>query len=115
MSNVRYTPEAEDDLVDIKRYIAEERNSPIAALNTVAKITKRIKTLEQFPELGAKLSSIIDIITDYRFLVCGNYIAFYRIDGEYVNIIRVLYGRRDYVKILFGEQLQDESENIDYI
>ena len=111
MSNVRYSPEAEDDLVDIKRYISEDRNSPIAALNTVTKITKRIKILEQFPETGTKLSSIIDIITDYRFLVCGNYIAFYRFDGEYVNIIRILYGRRDYVKILFGEQLLNETEN----
>ena len=113
MSIVRYTPEAEDDLVDIKRYIAEDRNSPIAALNTVTKIIKRIKILEQFPETGAKLSSIIDIITDYRFLVCSNYIAFYRFDGEYVSIIRILYGRRDYVKILFGEQLLSETENND--
>ena len=107
---IRYTPEAEDDLKDIKRYISKDRNSPIAALNTVSKITKRIRILEQFPELGAKLSSIIGIITDYRFLVCGNYITFYRIDGVYVNIIRILYGRRDYVKILFGEDVFDESE-----
>ena len=111
MNLIRYTPETEDDLVDIKRYIAKELNSPIAALNTVTKIMKRIKILEQFPELGAKLSSIIDIITDYRFLVCGNYIAFYRIDGEYINIIRILYGRRDYVKILFGEQFLNETKN----
>ena len=110
MSIVRYSPEAEDDLMDIKRYITEDRNSPVAALNTVTKITKRIKLLEQFPELGAKLSSIVGIITDYRFLVCGNYIAFYRIDGEFINIVRVLYGRRDYVKILFGEVILNEFE-----
>jgi plasmid stabilization system protein ParE len=60
--------------------------------------------------LGTKLSSLIDIATDYRFLVCGNYIAFYRIDGNDVYVIRILYGRRDYVKILFGELPKDGAQ-----
>jgi plasmid stabilization system protein ParE len=111
MSNIHYTPEAEDDLVGIKRYIAEDRNSPVAALNTITKITKKIRILDQFPELGTRLSSVIDIATDYRFLVCGNYIAFYRLDGNDVYVIRILYGRRDYVKILFGELPKDDAQS----
>ena len=108
MGIIRYSPEAEDDLTEIKRYITEDLNSPIAAINTITKITKKIRNLEQFPEMGAKLSSIIDVITDYRFLVCENYIAFYRTDGDDVYIVRILYGRRDYVKILFGELPKDD-------
>ena len=107
MSKVRYTPEAEDDLAGIKKYIAEELGNSSAALNTVTKITKRMRKLEQFPELGALLSSIVDIDSDYRFLVCANYIAFYRIDGNDVNITRILYGRRGYIKVLFGELPSD--------
>ena len=110
MSNIRYTPEAEEDLAGIKKYISEELGSSAAAISTVAKITKRIRNLEQFPEFGARLSSVIDIVTDYRVLVCANYLAFYRIDGNDVNIIRVLYGRRDYIKILFGELQPNELE-----
>ena len=110
MSNIHYTPEAEDDLAGIKEYISEELNNPVAAMNTVARITKRIRDLEQFPGLGAQLSSIINIVSDYRYLVCANYMAFYRIDGDDVRIIRVLYGARDYVKILFGE-MQTEVEH----
>ena len=105
MSNIRYTPEAEDDLAGIKEYITEELGNSAAAINTVTEIAKRIRKLEQFPELGARLSSIIDIDTDYHFLVCTNYIAFYRIDGNDVYIIRVLYGGRDYTKILFDESV----------
>jgi plasmid stabilization system protein ParE len=52
----------------------------------------------------------MDIDTDYRFLVSGNFLAFYRIDENDVHIIRVLYGRRDYTAILFGEPPQDETE-----
>ena len=72
-------------------------------MDTVAKITKRIRMLADFPESGASLSSIVDFETDYRFLVCGNYTAFYRIENQTVKIIRVLYGRRNFMKILFGE------------
>jgi plasmid stabilization system protein ParE len=109
MSNIHYTPEAESDLADIKRYISEELENPVAALNTVTKIAKRVRKLAQFPEIGTRLSSVINIVTDYRFLVCANHLAFYRIDGDDVYIIRVLYGRRDYATILFGETPQDEE------
>lgn len=54
-------------------------------------------------EMGAPLSAIVDFETDYRFLVCGNYTAFYRFENRTVYIVRVLYGRRDFMRILFGE------------
>ena len=59
--------------------------------------------LVDFPLSGAPLSSVVGFETDYRFLVCGNYIAFYRTDNQTVNITRVLYGRRNFMQILFGE------------
>lgn len=103
MNNLNYSPEARNDLVDIKKYIGVELANPVAAKNTVDKITKRIRTLEKFAEIGTPLSSVIDIDTDYRFLVCGNYLAFYRAEGNQIYIDRVLYGKRDYISILFGD------------
>ena len=82
MNNIRYAPEAEDDLVAIKNYITQELGSPVAALNTITKIINRIRSLTQFPELGARLSSIIGVDTDYRYLICGNYIAFYHVSDK---------------------------------
>jgi plasmid stabilization system protein ParE len=58
VSHIHYTPEAEDDLAGIKKYLAEQLENPVAAVNTVTKITKRVRTLERFPELGTRLSSI---------------------------------------------------------
>ena len=110
MSNIHYTPEAEDDLIGIKEHITEYLENPVAATNTVAKITKRIRKLEQSPQLGPCLSSIINLDTDYRFLVCSKYLAFYRIYGNDVYIVRILYGRRDYVSIMFGELPSGEIE-----
>ena len=102
MAKINYSPSALEDLREIKSYISEELCSEPAAINTIEKIMKRIRQLADFPDLGAPLSSIIDLEVPYRFLVCGNYIAFYKTDADNVYIIRVLYGKRNYMQILFG-------------
>ncbi|MBQ8260350.1 MAG: type II toxin-antitoxin system RelE/ParE family toxin [Clostridia bacterium] len=102
MAEINYSPAALEDLREIKSYISEELCSEPAAINTIEKIMKRIRQLADFPDLGAPLSSIIDLEVPYRFLVCGNYIAFYKTDTDNVYIIRVLYGKRNYMQILFG-------------
>ena len=63
-----------------------------------------VDKLNDFPERGPPLSSITDIESAFRFLVCGNYIAFYHLNGEIVSIDRVLYGKRDYIRVLFEEE-----------
>ena len=70
---------------------------------------KRIEMLALFPESGPLLSSVVNVATDYRFLVCGNYTAFYRYEQNIVYIVRVLYGRRDFMRILFGEDQSEEE------
>ena len=103
MNRIFYAPEAQADLFEIRKYIIEELENPTAADNTLSKVTKRIRMLEQHSGVGSPLSSVVAIDTDYRFLVCGNYLVFYYVDGTYVYVVRVLYGRRDYLKILFGD------------
>ena len=75
----------------------------------ITKIIKDYSLLETSPRLGPSLSSIIHIDTDYRFLVSGEYIIFYKTEGEYVSIYRILYGARDYLKILFSDKLTGED------
>ena len=110
MFKLHYSPDARNDLSEIKKYFSVELANPGAACRMVAYISKRIRSLEQFPEMGASLSPIVGIDTSFRFLVCKNYLVFYRIEGNDVFISRVLYGGRDYVAILFGEQYKDEAE-----
>jgi plasmid stabilization system protein ParE len=109
MPKIHYAPEAKIDLADIKEYISAEFANPSAAVRTVAYITKRLRELERFPKMGALLSSIVDIDTNYRFLVCKNHLAFYRVEGQDVYIARILYGKRDYLTILFGEPQQNDD------
>ena len=103
MNNLHLSEEAQNDLMEIKAYIEEVLLNLSAALATVSRITKSLRILQTFAQAGALLSSIADIDSDYRFIVCGNYISFYRVYGNDVYVDRILYGRRDYMRILFGD------------
>ena len=109
MAEIKFSPDALADLKQTRTYITEELCSEQAANNTISKIMKHIRMLADFPETGAPLSSIVNIATDHRFLVCGNYTAFYRYELNTVFIVRVLYGRRDFMRILFGEVPEEEN------
>ena len=101
--NVILSHEAKNDLFEIKKYIEDELQNPTAAIDTVSKITNRIRMLEEHAYAGAMLAAVADIRTDYRFLVCGNYICFYRVVANDVYIDRVLNSRQNYMRIIFGE------------
>ena len=108
-NKIHYAPEARRDLDDIWDYIVADLCNPKAAQRTVSRILDAVDALADFPDSGAPLSSVADTDTDYRFLVTGNYLTFYRVQGNDVYVDRILYGRRDYLRILFGEQLENET------
>ena len=102
MNKLHLSPEAHEDLMEINAYISQDLDNPQAALSTVKKITQAIHNLQEHALIGSQLSSIADVHSDYRFLLSGSYMIFYRVTGHNVYIDRVLYGRRDYLRILFG-------------
>lgn len=109
MNNLHLSKAAQNDLAEIKGYITEELENPDAALATVSRITKKIRILKNQAYVGAPLSSVADTESNYRFLVSGNYLVFYRVLEKDVYIDRVLYGRRDYMRILFGDARTNET------
>ena len=103
INKILYSPISVTDLNNISEYIEFELLNPDAAINTVNAIIVKIDRLADFPDIGAQLSAIIDIDTDYRYLQSGNYLIFYRHLDSSVYIDRILYNRRDYCKILFND------------
>lgn len=103
MPKIRVTPVALNDLKEIKEYIADELSNPIAANNVIKRIIDDYSLLEVSPHMGTPLSSKIHIKTDFRFLLSGNYLVFYKADKNYISIYRILHGRRDYLKIIFDD------------
>ena len=71
MNKLRLSPAAQDDLIEIKTYIAQELQNPDADIKTVSEITKRLRMLQEHADLGTRISTTIRLATDERFLVCG--------------------------------------------
>ena len=100
MRKIRLTPQAVADLEEIKRYIAEDLSNPQAAMNLVALVFEKIRTLAPLPQMGARLKTDTPILKTYRFIPCKNHLVFYRIEENVISIIRILYARRDYLGLL---------------
>lgn len=110
MNKLHLSGAAQEDLAGIKAYIAQELDSPQAALSTLRRITKSIRILRDHAYAGAALSSVTDTKSEVRFLVSGQYLIFYRVCGRDVYVDRVLYGRRDYLRALFGDALPAQPD-----
>lgn len=95
---LRYTPEALFDLAEIKQYVKEDLGSPIAAQKLIGSITASCSLLKEQPRLGMELSRLIDRETDFRYLISGNYIVFYRIEDDSISVYRIIDARADYVR-----------------
>ncbi len=97
-TEVRLLPLAEDDLMNIIEFIAEDK--PSAAEKMADQFEKSLKQLEDFPQSGRKAKQKELAKLGYRYLIVGNYLIFYIIRPDYILVHRILSGARDYVKLL---------------
>ena len=94
MNPVREARDAETDLLEIWTYHAER--SMDGAERIVRKITAQYDTLGTFPNMGRPRP---EIGPDYRRMPVGDYVIFYRILPDRVEIARVLHGSRDVASV----------------
>ena len=107
MAKLIVSPLARADMREIGDYISQKLRNPDAALRLIQRLREAMLPLREFPELGAPLLAAGKQRAPYRYLVCGSYLIFYHV-ADAVHIDRVLYGRRDYMAILFSDQLEEE-------
>ena len=109
MTKVKLSAAAKADLQETRRYISTVLSNPSASKQTLKRIATQLHTLEQFSEAGTPIL-IPGSPVAYRYLVCGSYMAFYHVHNEEVMVDRILYGRRDYLSILFSKELAEEMD-----
>ena len=103
MNKIVYSPKARNDLDEIWTYISEKLLNPSAAEATVNGILDTIDMLQAQAEIGKPLYFSSDMFSGYRFLVYKNYLAFYRTSADTIYIDRIIYGKRDYMRLLFRD------------
>ena len=109
MAKLIVSPLARADMRDIGDYISRELRNPDAALRMIRRFQDAMTPLREFPEMGSPLLMAGKQSAPYRTLVCGSYLIFYHVNNDAVHIDRILYGRRNYMALLFGDQLEEEK------
>jgi plasmid stabilization system protein ParE len=93
------TAAAEADLEAIGDWIAKD--SPARALTFILKLREACETLVDIPYAFALVPRYED--TQIRRRPHGNYLIFYRVSKDAIEILHVLHGARDYETILFPD------------
>lgn len=103
MYSIQFSPLAKEDLMKLKRYLIEEFDTAIAS-DKMKSLIESIRKFEEYPLLGRPLTNLIDIPTDYMYVVSDKNYIFYRLEGNVVHIIRVLDARQDFMNFLFSRR-----------
>ena len=101
---IRYSPAARDDLRELRRYLATEFGSAVAA-KSVGRIVADLSSLKRHPALMRPLSDKVARPSAYSYFLCGKYsIAILAVAADVISVIRILDGRTDYAATIFGQQ-----------
>lgn len=95
---VRIFPTAKQDLLDVIDYL--NTLSQDAALEYYDRLTGEIASLSTMPERCPRPRDLALAAKGYRYWVVGNYLVFYVVVRNTVQIRRILYARRDYKHLL---------------
>lgn len=96
-----FSPLAQTDIQNIGDYVVNVLKNKTASKRIVKDIAEGCVLLKQQPLLGIAVRERFGWNSDYRVLVVGNYLVFYKIDKDIIRIYRVLDGRTDYIEQLF--------------
>ena len=89
MAVFQKTAQAEEDLIDIWLYIAQD--NPTAADQMLDTFEEKGVLLAENPELG---QSRPDIADDFRYLPVKRYLMLYRVITGGIELVRVVQGMR---------------------
>lgn len=89
-----YLPIGLSDLQDIVQYITSELKSPQTASNFIKKLDEYISILESSPFSGFRYRGNKHLEYNYRVVAVENYLVFYTVLEDIVEIHRVIYAKR---------------------
>jgi toxin ParE1/3/4 len=92
---VRFSRPAEQDVEEIGDWVGER--DPLAALRIVGRIRSGARRLSRYPN---RYPLVAGLETPLRKLSVANYLIFYRVGQDEVEVIRILHASRDWTKLL---------------
>lgn len=93
--NVIFSLDSRQNLREIFNYIAKDNLD--AAIAFSRRLKQRCTDLAGMPNIGRKRN---EMRKGYRSITEGDYVIFYRVKRETIEILRIVHGKRDLHKAL---------------
>ena len=95
-------PKAQQDLENIFRYISIDLSNLEAAMALIEKFEDKFNELTLFPKACSLIENETLILKNLRKCIVDNFLVIYLYNEmeAVVEIVRVIYGRQDYIKNL---------------
>jgi toxin ParE1/3/4 len=103
---LRFSDQAQTELGEIWDYVAE--HSEKAADQRIERIISVCQVLTDTPELGRSRE---ELRPKLRSFPVGNYLIFYRVQTERIDILRILHGARDLEALFTIDDEETFDEN----
>ena len=95
MHKVVYLPLAESDLLDALNYIAYTLDAPKAARDLLTEFDETVNRIAEFPYACELYRTDRPMKDEIRKVTVKNYVLYYAVFQDHVEIRRFLHGRRD--------------------
>ena len=105
---LRYTLQAMRDMDSVWDEVYQASKSYDIADKYIKDFIDTITKKKQSPTSGIPLR-YKGLFTGFYFIVLKKYMAFYRIKDDYIEVIRIIYEKRDYMQTLFGDNSADRN------
>ena len=99
MHKIVYLPLAESDLMDALGYIAYTLDAPKAARDLLAEYDETVQRIAEFPYAYELYRTDRPMKDEIRKVPVKNYVLYYAVFQDRVEIRRFLYGKRDRIRI----------------
>jgi len=100
MLDIKYLPSFYQELDAIVEYISVTLEAPKAALNLLNELDTSISELLKNPNAHRLYRPIKPIETKYRILTVKNYLVFYIVLENYIEIHRIIYKKRNLSQLI---------------
>ena len=90
-----YLSIAEDDILDAVDYIADRLDNPSAAEALLDELDKMVERIARFPYSSELYRTDRPMRKEIRIVPVKNYVLYYAVTEETVEIQRFIHGRRD--------------------
>lgn len=103
MHKIVYLPLAESDLMETLNYIAHKLNAPQAANDLLDAFDEVVRSIAQFPYAYELYRTDRPMLDEIRKVPVKNYVLYYAVYQDRVEIRRFIHGRRDRSKGIADE------------